>query len=89
MRPLLFLFSAVVALHSAVGASTGKQRRSAPNGASPTVLTPQFVETVQEIIDVEGIPGLSLAFVSLTGPPEFGTWGIKSENGTNMTTDVR
>ena len=89
MRPLLFLFSAVVALHSAVGASTGKQRRSAPYGASTTVLTPEFVETVQEIIDVEGIPGLSLAFVSLTGPPELGTWGIKSENGTNMTTDVR
>ena len=89
MRPLLFLLSAVVALHSVVGASTGKQQRSAPNGASPTVLTPEFVETVQEIIDVGGIPGLTLAIVSLTGPPELGAWGIKSENGTNMTTDVR
>jgi hypothetical protein len=88
MRLLLFLLSAVVALHSAVGASTGKQRRFTPNGATPTVLTPEFVETVQEIVSAEGIPGLTLAFVNLTGPPELGTWGIKSENGANMTTDV-
>ena len=88
MRPLWFL-SAVVALHSTVGASTSKQRRSAPNGASPTVLTPEFIETVQEIVDAGEIPGLTLAFVSLTGPAELGAWGINSEDGTNMATKVR
>ena len=88
MRPLWFL-SAVVALHSTVGSSTSKQRRSTPNGASPTVLTPEFVETVQEIVDAGEIPGLTLAFVSLTGPAELGAWGIKSEDGTNMATNVR
>ena len=86
---LLWFFSAVVALHCAVGASTGKERRSTPNEDSPTVLTPEFVEIVQEIVEAGDVPGLTLAFVSLTGPPELGAWGIKSENGTNMTTDVR
>jgi hypothetical protein len=88
MRLLLFLLSTIVALHGAVGATTGKERRSTPNGDSATVLTPKFVETVQGIVDAGEIPGLTLAFVSLTGPAELGAWGIRSENGTNMTTDV-
>ena len=86
---LLWFFSAVLALHSAVGATKGKERRSSLNGTSPTILTPEFVETVQEIVDAGEVPGLTLAFVSLTGPTELGTWGIKSENGADMTTDVR
>ena len=62
---------------------------SSTNATSTTVLTPDFVEIVQEIVDTEGIPGLTLAVVYKTGPPELGAWGIKSEDGTNMTTDVR
>jgi hypothetical protein len=31
---------------------------------------------------------LTLAIVHKTKPAEFGAWGIKSENGTKMTTDV-
>jgi hypothetical protein len=88
MRLLCFLLS-VVALHSAVEATAGSERRSTVNGTSPTVLTPGFVEYVQGIVDSEGIQGLTLAVVSKTGPAEFGAWGIKSENGTKMTTDVR
>jgi len=30
-----------------------------------------------------------LAFINKTGPVEVGAWGVKSENGTKMTTDVR
>jgi len=91
MRLLCFLLSAVVVLHSAVEATAGKERhgRSTVNGTSVTILTPDFVKSVQEIVDSEGIPGLTLAIVSKTGPAEFGAWGIKSENGTKMTTDVR
>ena len=89
MRLLCFLLSVVVALHSAAEATAGNQRRSTVSGTSATILTPDFVESVQEIVDSEGIPGLTLAIVNKTGPAEFGAWGIKSENGSKMTTDVR
>jgi hypothetical protein len=84
MRLLCLLLSIVVALHSAVDAAAGKERRS-----TPKVFTPDFVQSVQKIVDAEGIPGLTLAIVNKTGPAELGAWGIKSENGTKMTTDVR
>ena len=84
MRLLCFLlFIIVTTLQSAVDAAASKERRSTPN-----VLTPDFVESVQNIVDAEGIPGLTLAIVNKTGPAELGAWGIKSENGTKMTTDV-
>ena len=83
---LLCLLSVVVALHSVVDAAASKERRSTP---APKVFTPNFVESVQKIVDAEGIPGLTLAIVNKTGPAELGAWGIKSENGTKMTTDVR
>ena len=89
MRLLSFLLSVVVALHSAAEATAGNQRRSTVSGTSATILTPDFVEAVQEIVNSEGIPGLTLAIVNKTGPAEFGAWGIKSENGSKMTTDVR
>ena len=84
MTRLYFLLYIVFALHSVVEAVAGKERRSTPN-----VFTPDFVESVQKIVDAEGIPGLTLAIVNKTGPAELGAWGIKSENGTKMTTDVR
>jgi len=88
MRLLWFILSIIVALHSAVDATTGKERRSTLNGTSPTILTPDFIQTVQEIVDAGGVQGLTLAIVNKAGPSEFGAWGIKSENGTKMTTDV-
>jgi hypothetical protein len=84
MRLLCFLLPIVVALHSVADAAAGYERRSTSN-----ILTPDFVESVQKIVDAEGIPGLTLAIVNKTGPAELGAWGIKSENGTKMTTDVR
>jgi hypothetical protein len=89
MRLLCFLLPGVIALHSAIEVTAGKERRSTVNGTSATILTPDFVESVQEIVDSGGIPGLTLAIVNKNGPAEFGAWGIKSENGTKMTTDVR
>lgn len=83
MRLHCLFLSVIVALHSAVG-TAGKERRSTSN-----VLTPDFVQSVQKIMDAEGIPGLTLAIVNRTGPTELGAWGIKFENGTKMTTDVR
>jgi hypothetical protein len=89
MKLLWSFLSVVVALHSAVDVTAGKEPRSAVNGTSPTILTPDFVETVQGIVDAGGIQGLTLAIVNKSGPAELGAWGIRSENGTNMTTDVR
>jgi hypothetical protein len=77
------LLSIVIALHSAVDAASIERR------LTPNVLTPDIVESVQQIVDAEGIPGLTLAIVNKTGPAELGAWGIKFENGTKMTTDVR
>jgi hypothetical protein len=84
MRLLWFLLSILVVLRSLVDAAAIKERRLTPN-----VLTPDFVQSVQMIVDAEGIPGLTLAIVNKTGPAELGAWGIKFENGTKMTTDVR
>jgi hypothetical protein len=84
MRLLCFLLSILVALRSPVDAAASKERR-----LTPSVITPDFVQSVQQIVDAEGIPGLTLAIVNKTGPAELGSWGIKSENGTKMTTDVR
>jgi len=75
--------------NSRVVLTAGNERRSNISGTSATILTPDFIETVQEIVDAGGVQGLTLAIVNKTGPAEFGAWGIKSENGTNMTTDVR
>jgi len=88
MRPPWFLLSVVIVLHSAVDGTGGKERRSNVNGTSATILTPDVVQAVQQIVDSEAVQGLTLAIVNKTGPAEFGAWGIKSENGTNMTTDV-
>ena len=88
MKQLAFL-SVVVALYSAVDATDGKERRLTSNGTSATILTSDFVQTVQQIIDAGGVPGLTLAAVNQTGSAEHGAWGTKSENGTNMTTGVR
>ena len=85
-----FLLSIFPALYSTVDATISiKGRQSAPNGPSgSTILTPDVVQLVQNIVEADGIPGLTLAIVHKTSPAEFGAWGIKSENGTNMTTDV-
>ncbi len=89
MKLPFFLLSVLVVLHCTVDATASEERRSAVNGTSATILTPDVVKAVQKIADAQGIPGLTLAVVNKSGLAEFGAWGIKSENGTNMTTDVR
>jgi hypothetical protein len=84
-----FLLSIFLALYNTVDATIQiKGRQSVLNGTSGSILTPDVVQLVQNIVDADGIPGLTLAIVHKTRPAEFGAWGIKSENGTKMTTDV-
>jgi CubicO group peptidase (beta-lactamase class C family) len=81
-----FLLPIFPALYSTTISLKGRQ--SAPNGTSGSILTPDVIKFVQNIVEADGIPGLTLAVVHKNSPAEFGAWGIKSENGTNMTTDV-
>jgi hypothetical protein len=84
-----FFLSVFPALYSTVGATRQvKGRQSVNNGTSGPILTPDVVQLVQHIVEADGVPGLTLAIVHKTRPAEFGAWGIKSENGTNMTTDA-
>ncbi|KAI0252716.1 beta-lactamase/transpeptidase-like protein [Lactifluus subvellereus] len=81
----------IVLLHNATGGIASGWKRSSspePSTTGQNILTPDFVKAVQDVIDAEEIPGLTLAIVRETGPTEFGAWGIKSEDGTKMTTDT-
>ena len=86
-----FLFSIFTALYNAVDATIVKLdgRQSGSNGTSGSVLTPDVVQLVQRVLDTDTIPGLAVAIVYKNKSAEYGTWGIKYENGTKMTKDVR
>ena len=60
----------------------------APSQAQATVFTAEFTQVIQDIVHAYQIPGVSLAVVHKDGPPEVGTWGVKSEDGSSMTADV-
>jgi hypothetical protein len=83
-----FLLSIFPALYNAVDATVVnlEGRQSGSNGP---VLTPDVVQLVQKVLDTDTIPGLAVAIVYKNKPAEYATWGIKYENGTKMTKDVR
>jgi hypothetical protein len=83
------LLPVILALQNTLDATASIAKRSIPSGTPGAILTPDFVETVQQIVDADEIPGLTLAVVYKNGSSELGAWGIKSEDGTKMTTDVR
>ncbi len=87
MRPPWFLLSVIIVIHSAVDVTAGKEQRSNVNGTSATILTPDVVQAVQEIVDSKAVLGGSVVLFNKT-KTEFLAFGVKSENGTNMTTDV-
>jgi hypothetical protein len=86
-----FLLSIFPALYNAVDATIVnlEGRQSGSNGTSGPVLTPDVVQLVQKVLDTDTIPGLAVAIVYKNKPAEYATWGIKYENGTKMTKDVR
>jgi len=88
---ILRVLPILAAIHNAADVTAIKGKRSSPSLAersAPTILTPDFVNAVQKIVDAKKIPGLTLAIVYKDKQTEFGAWGIKSEDGTNMTTDT-
>ncbi|KAI8992790.1 beta-lactamase/transpeptidase-like protein [Trametes punicea] len=58
------------------------------------VITPEFSELAKRIIEKGRVPGLSLGIVRLDAWPsgpmdaEYGSWGIMSESGANVTADT-
>ena len=81
------LLSIFPALYNAVDATVvnldGRQ------SGSGSVLTPDVVELVQEYLDVNSVPGLALSIVYQNKSAEYGTWGVKDEDGNKPTKDVR
>jgi hypothetical protein len=52
------------------------------------IITPEFSEFVQQVINTSNIHGLSLAVVRKEGDPEFGAWGNRTEELDKMTSSV-
>ena len=52
------------------------------------VITPEFSDFVEGLLDTAKIRGLSLAIVRKHGDPEFGAWGTSSEEGDLTTSNV-
>jgi hypothetical protein len=62
---------------------------SRPNLTSEgRVVTQEFSEFVEELLNDSNLHGLSLAIVRKEGDPEFGAWGERTEEGDMMTTRV-
>lgn len=65
-----------------------------PSGVTTTgnstiqTLTPDLVEYIQNQIDTKVLPGVAVAVVHDDGSLEYGSWGVRTEDGVNMTTDV-
>lgn len=59
------------------------------SGDAGKALPTDIIETIQSIVDAHDVPGLSIAFVRPGGSVEYGNWGVRSEDGDAMTSDVR
>ena len=84
---LRFLLSILLSLYNAADASVVKL--DGRQSGSGSVITPDVVPLVQKVLDANTIPGLAVAIVYENKSTEYGTWGIKYEDGTKMTKDVR
>lgn len=56
---------------------------------TPKAITPEFSKYVENLMKEGGVPGLALGVVHATGETEYGAWGVRSEEGEMMSTDVR
>ena len=54
-----------------------------------SVITPQLSAFIEDTLALENITGLSVAVISRDGEPEFHAWGYRTEDGDEVTPDVR
>ncbi|OJA19691.1 hypothetical protein AZE42_11210 [Rhizopogon vesiculosus] len=66
------------------------QVRLSPVGVNNgQVITPELSNSIQEILDVWNITGLSVAIVPKSGEPEYHSWGDRTEDGESVTQDSK
>lgn len=59
-----------------------------PSGNNSQIITPAFVQYIEELMRNNSIPGLALAVVDSNGKAELGAWGNRTEDGDPMTSDT-
>ena len=52
-------------------------------------ITPEIKEFAQDLVHNGSVPGMTIGVVHSNGVVEFEAFGIKTEDGDNMTADVR
>ncbi|VDC03891.1 unnamed protein product [Peniophora sp. CBMAI 1063] len=58
------------------------------SGNIDQALPPDIIRNIQSIVDAHEVPGLSVAFVQPGGAVEYGSWGVRTEDGDSMTSDT-
>lgn len=51
-------------------------------------LTPSLVEYIENQVDTKQLQGVAVAVVHSNDSIEYGAWGLRTEDGDEMTTDV-
>lgn len=59
------------------------------NANSRKAITPELSNFIEGLVKDATVPGLALGVVHADGESEYGAWGIRTEEGDDMTTDVR
>lgn len=58
-------------------------------GGIRQVLTPEFSDYIDRVLNQNSVPGISLGVVRKDGTFELGAWGSKTDDGEPVTPDVR
>jgi len=85
MKSLKPLYLATLALVASA------QQQSCTPGAqhAGNVLSSAVIADLRKIVDNAAMVGMAVGFVSVDTPPEFANFGVHSEHGDLMTSDVR
>lgn len=68
--------------------SDARASSTVTGGYAQRIITSELSKFARGVVDNGTLPGLSLGVVYSHHKVEFGTWGIKAEEGDAMTTDV-
>jgi hypothetical protein len=58
------------------------------SGNHQEIITPKLSDFIQDVLTAANVPGISIGIVGPDGHTEFGAWGIKTDEGENLTPDV-
>jgi len=87
--PWIYAFVVALCLCQATSGQHANQiSLKALNDRKGHVLTPEFSDYVEHVMEENRVPGLSLAVVRKDGALELGAWGNKTEDGELVTADT-